>query len=214
MLTDRDSSVGIATRYRLDGPGIEFRRGRDFPHPSSRPWCPPSLLYNGYRLFPGVRRPGRGVDHQPQSNAEVKERVELYLYSRSGPSWSVLWLCLTAPPFHILSAACRSQTGQICENSNSKVQSLSSWTSMFGVQTFLHNPFKILLFPPSWLVPTNRDEALLASQLNLFPAIAQITLSSVKLSFLRRLLPITTHSVTVQSHTKHYNIINQATRHH
>ena len=28
----RDSSVGIATRYRLDGPGIEI--GRGFPHPS------------------------------------------------------------------------------------------------------------------------------------------------------------------------------------
>ena len=30
----RDSSVGIATRYGLDGPGIECRCGRDFPHPS------------------------------------------------------------------------------------------------------------------------------------------------------------------------------------
>ena len=28
----RDSSVGIATDYGLDGPGIESRRGRDFPH--------------------------------------------------------------------------------------------------------------------------------------------------------------------------------------
>ena len=30
----RDSSVGIATRYGLDRPGIESRWGRDFPHPS------------------------------------------------------------------------------------------------------------------------------------------------------------------------------------
>ena len=30
----RDSSVSIATRYGPDGPGIEYRRGRDFPHPS------------------------------------------------------------------------------------------------------------------------------------------------------------------------------------
>ena len=29
-----DGLVGIATRYGLDGPGIEFRWGRDFPHPS------------------------------------------------------------------------------------------------------------------------------------------------------------------------------------
>jgi hypothetical protein len=27
-----DSVVGTATRYRLDGPGIESRWGRDFPH--------------------------------------------------------------------------------------------------------------------------------------------------------------------------------------
>jgi hypothetical protein len=29
-----DSSVDIATRYRLDGPGFESRWERDFPHPS------------------------------------------------------------------------------------------------------------------------------------------------------------------------------------
>ena len=30
----RDSAVGIATRYGMDGLGIESRWGRDFPHPS------------------------------------------------------------------------------------------------------------------------------------------------------------------------------------
>jgi hypothetical protein len=30
----RDSSVGIATGYMLDGPGIESRWGRDFSHTS------------------------------------------------------------------------------------------------------------------------------------------------------------------------------------
>jgi hypothetical protein len=30
----RDSSVDIATRYKLDGPGIESQWGRDFQHPS------------------------------------------------------------------------------------------------------------------------------------------------------------------------------------
>jgi len=44
----------------------------------------------GTGSFPGVKRPGRGVDHPPPSSAEVKERVELYLYSPSGPSWPVL----------------------------------------------------------------------------------------------------------------------------
>jgi hypothetical protein len=40
--------------------------------------------------FSGVKRPGRGLDHSPTSSAEVKERVELYLYSSSGPSWPVI----------------------------------------------------------------------------------------------------------------------------
>jgi len=89
----RDSSVGIATRYGLDGPGIESRcgEGEIFRTRPDRPWGPPSLLYDGYRLFfPGVKRPGRDVDHPPSSSAEVKERVELYVYSPSGPSWPVL----------------------------------------------------------------------------------------------------------------------------
>jgi hypothetical protein len=63
----KDSSVGIVTRYVLDGPGIESRWGRDFQH---RPWGLPSVLYNGYRVsFPGIKRPGRGVDHPPPSSA-------------------------------------------------------------------------------------------------------------------------------------------------
>jgi len=44
----------------------------------------------GTGSFPGVKRPECGVDHPPPSSAEVKERVELYLYSPSGPSWPVL----------------------------------------------------------------------------------------------------------------------------
>jgi len=38
----------------------------------------------GTGSFPGVKRPGRGVDHPPPSSAEVKERVELYLYPPLG----------------------------------------------------------------------------------------------------------------------------------
>jgi hypothetical protein len=75
------SVVGIATAYGVDGPGIESRWGRDFLH-LSRPALRPSLLYNGYRIFPGVKvRPERDADPSPPSTAEVKNRVELYLYS-------------------------------------------------------------------------------------------------------------------------------------
>ena len=41
------------------------------------PWDPASLLYNGYRVFPGVKRTVRGIDHPPLSTADVKERAEL-----------------------------------------------------------------------------------------------------------------------------------------
>ena len=42
-------------------------------HPD-RPWGPPSLLYNGYRVFPGCKvRPGRAADHSPPSSAAVME---------------------------------------------------------------------------------------------------------------------------------------------
>jgi len=38
----------------------------------------------GTGSFPGVKRPGRGVDHLSSSSAEVKEQIELLLYSLLG----------------------------------------------------------------------------------------------------------------------------------
>ena len=67
----RNSSVGIATCFGLDGPGIEFRWERDFPHPyrpALGPTQPP---------IQWVKRPGRGVDHPPLSSSEVEGIVEL-----------------------------------------------------------------------------------------------------------------------------------------
>jgi hypothetical protein len=37
------------------------------------------------------------VDHPPSSSAEVKERVQLYLYSPSGPLWPVIGITLPLP---------------------------------------------------------------------------------------------------------------------
>jgi hypothetical protein len=57
LYVGRDMTVGIATRYGLEGPGIESRWVRDFPQPSS-------FHYNGYRLLSrGLKRPGHGVYH-------------------------------------------------------------------------------------------------------------------------------------------------------
>jgi hypothetical protein len=66
------SSVSIVTGYRLDGPGIESSEIlRTRP---DRPWGPPSLLYIGYRVFLGIKRPGRGADHPPPSSTEVENK--------------------------------------------------------------------------------------------------------------------------------------------
>jgi hypothetical protein len=56
----RDSSVGIATRYGLEGPGIESRWSEIFRTYPERLRVPPSLLYHGYLVFPGGKG-GRGV---------------------------------------------------------------------------------------------------------------------------------------------------------
>ena len=50
----------------------------------------PASYTMGTGSFPGVKRPGRGIDYPSHSSAEVKKRVELSFYSPSGPSWSVL----------------------------------------------------------------------------------------------------------------------------
>ena len=88
----RVSSVGISTHYVLDGPRIESLWGRDFPHrsrPAMRPTHPPSCTL-GTGSFPAVKQLGRDVDLSPPSSAEVEEKVELYICSSSGSSWSVL----------------------------------------------------------------------------------------------------------------------------
>jgi hypothetical protein len=78
-------TTGRTVRESNPGGGEIFRTRPD------RPWGPSSLLYNGYQVsFAGVKRSGRGADNPPPSSAEVKERVELYHYSPSGPIWPVL----------------------------------------------------------------------------------------------------------------------------
>jgi hypothetical protein len=58
------------------GPRMYHRR-LNRPHVgdlfADRPWAPPSHLYSGYRVSPGVKRPGHRVDQPPPSSAEVKE---------------------------------------------------------------------------------------------------------------------------------------------
>ena len=61
--------------------------GAGFSTRPDRPWGPPSVLYNGYRVFPGGKvRPGRAADHAPPSSAEY---LEEYSYTSTPPP---LWV--------------------------------------------------------------------------------------------------------------------------
>ena len=62
----RDSSVGIATRYGLDGLRFESWWGRDFPHPYK-------LVGTGSLPGGGVKRSVRGVDHPPHLAPRLKK---------------------------------------------------------------------------------------------------------------------------------------------
>ena len=66
----------------MDDPGIEIRWGaRLSAAVQTGPGAHPLSYTKGTGSFPGVKRPGRGVNHPPASSAEVKEGVELYFSS-------------------------------------------------------------------------------------------------------------------------------------
>ena len=97
ILTGLDSAVGIATYCRLDGQGFKPRWGKDILSLSKlglKPIQPP------VQWVPGVFPQGKAarVWREPPTlppSTTVTERVELYLYSPSEPSWSVAGQTLT-----------------------------------------------------------------------------------------------------------------------
>jgi hypothetical protein len=86
----RDSSVGKTTLYGLEGPGIESVEVRFSALVLTCPGAHPASYKMGTGFFPGVKRSRRGVCHPPQHSTEVKERIELYIYSPFGPSQPVV----------------------------------------------------------------------------------------------------------------------------
>jgi hypothetical protein len=79
--------VGRDTGYGMDGPGIESRWKRDFPH-LTRPALGPTQHLAQWvpGLFWGKKeQPGRDADPSPPSSAVGHESVELCLYSPYGP---------------------------------------------------------------------------------------------------------------------------------
>ena len=57
----------------------------------------PASYTMGTGSFPELKRPGCGVYHPPTSSAEVKQTVELYLYSPTASSRPVLRTNFTVP---------------------------------------------------------------------------------------------------------------------
>jgi len=70
FVVGRDSSVGIATRYRLDSQGFKSLCGGEIV--SSRPdqaWGSPSFQFKGYRVsFQGVKQLVLDLDHPRESS--------------------------------------------------------------------------------------------------------------------------------------------------
>jgi len=89
------NSVGVVTRYGLDGPGR-----RDFQH-SSRPALEPTQpsYTMGTGSFPEVRRPARGVDNPPPSSAcsRVNFTLPLPLHNTLVARKSPLGLSVAVP---------------------------------------------------------------------------------------------------------------------
>jgi len=70
--------------------------GTRFSARPDRPWGPPSLLYNGYRVFPGGKvRLGRAAGHSPPSSAAVMEKqsyTSTHPLGHTGPVIGTLYL--------------------------------------------------------------------------------------------------------------------------
>ena len=81
-MVDGDCVIGKTTSLRTGRSGDRFPVGEKF---SAVVQTGPGTHRPPVQWVP-VKRPGHGGDHPPPSSAEVKEKVELYLYSPSGPS--------------------------------------------------------------------------------------------------------------------------------
>jgi len=79
-LLGRNIVVGIAARYGLYGLLVEGGGARFSAPVQTGPEAHPASSTMGTTPFPGVKRPVCGIYLPPTSSAEVKERVELYLY--------------------------------------------------------------------------------------------------------------------------------------
>ena len=70
------------TRYGWTVRGSNSDEGEIFCTRPDRPWGPSSILYNGYRIFAGVKRSERGVYHTSHIAPRLKKK---YSYASTPP---------------------------------------------------------------------------------------------------------------------------------
>jgi hypothetical protein len=91
-LVGRDSAVGIATRYGMDGTGIELQRGRDFPHPSRGPTQPRIHVPDHSRGYSGwdvaITTHSHPVQPTPPLACALTVNCAPYLYHSNYNCWA------------------------------------------------------------------------------------------------------------------------------
>ena len=146
----RDSSVGTATRYGPDGPEFESRLGRVIPHPSMPVL---ELTQPPIQWVPGLcRGKAAGACRWPPttSSADVKERVQLYLYSPSGPLWPVPEWSLPFPLlFNLQKFSCRAE--KRCHFRRCLCIARKEITVCWNDLDFLHEKFQCHTQQMAWL---------------------------------------------------------------
>jgi len=158
----RDSIVSMVTRYGLDGPGIESRWGARYSAPvQTGSEAQPASYTMGTRVFPGGKVAGAWRWPPTPSSSEVKERVELYLYSPSRSSWPV-----PANTFFTCNSTCDTVIIEYkfpCKLKFSHTSfSAISETLSYSLATFLHvrNSLKLIIEAPKDLVKSVRIKKL------------------------------------------------------
>ena len=123
------------------------------------PGAYPASCTMGTGSFPGVKRPGRGADHPSPSKRRGPERVQLYLYSPSGPSWPVIGRTFSWSTYKETKHSCVlyiSDSFFACFTPFKKI-----WTLTSNIQEAFIIPFHPVCCNKYWLISIDSEEPFL-----------------------------------------------------